>query len=107
MADEEPEDEVPQGPPPLEGDRKDEVLACFKTFDIDGTGMVPIAKVYAATTNVGPKQMKLLGTLADMDFNGDGHVEEDEWMLYFAMISDELSDAQFADTFNDIKGSVE
>ena len=84
MADEdEPMEEAPKLEP---GPQKDEVMALFKTFDIEGTGKIEMKGLKAVKVEVGPSKMSVLDQLAEMDFNGDGYVEEDEWEMYFATV---------------------
>ena len=73
--------------PKLEpGPQKDEVMALFKTFDIEGTGKIEMKGLKAVKVEVGPSKMSVLDQLAEMDFNGDGYVEKDEWEMYFATV---------------------
>ena len=69
-----------------DGPEKDEIMALFKQFDLDSVGNIPIQRLKSVTMSVGPGQTKLLDYLSQMDFNGDGMVEPDEWEMYFANV---------------------
>ena len=84
MADE--DEPMPEAPKLEPGPQKDEVMALFKTFDVEGTGKIEMKGLKSVKVEVGPSKMSVLEQLAEMDFNGDGFVEEDEWELYFATV---------------------
>ena len=89
--------------PKLEGAKKQEVMSVFKQFDVKSDGKIAIAQLKSAKMKVGPSETKLLQTLADMDFNGDGFVEAHEWEMYFATVCAELSDIDLKVVMDDLK----
>ena len=90
---------VPSGP------QWAECLELFKTYDTEKTGKISISKLEGSSMKVGPHQANLLKTLGDMDFNGDGYVEESEWKQYFATVMQALSEDELALVIADLKSA--
>lgn len=103
MADE--EDTTPAPPPTLPDSHKEEIMGIFKQFDIDGNGLIPLAQLASGTMSVGGKEVSVLNTLAAMDFNGDGFVEESEWTEYFANIAAAMSAEDLSVVLTDLSES--
>ena len=89
--------------PTLSAAMKGEVMELFKSFDVDGTGKVPLNRLQTATVKAGPNEHKVLKTLAEMDFNKDGFVETSEWEMYFAAAEGSLSKEELAVILSDLK----
>ena len=89
--------------PTLSGEKKKQVMEVFKLFDVKDDGKIPLKQLRDAGMKVGGTDVKILSTLADMDFNGDGYVEASEWELYFATVSADLSDEELKLVMDDLR----
>lgn len=71
------------------------VTELFAEWNFNGDGMIPLDFLDRASVNVGPHKSKVMSELRKMDFNGDGMVEEKEWLEYFTAVGLKLSDSEF------------
>jgi len=85
------------------GDLKDKILALFKQFDADGTGKILIKTIDKVKVSVGPTDKKVLSYMHQMDANGDGFVEQDEWELYFAVCLQTCNDGDLETIMKDLQ----
>lgn len=106
---EEPEEEHP----PLtleEGEDKVKIMALFKKLalaDLQEDGKQPTISVEAmkqgGNTALGKGSVNFLKTICQMDFNGDGDVEESEWEMFFAMLKQDNDAKQIDDILNQME----
>lgn len=96
------EDEQPTMSP-LEPKTRDMVVTLFKDWDFKGDGKIPLTQLQGGTIEVGPNEQKAMGYLAGMDSNGDGFVEEGEWIYYFTAIYNTLDHSEFAAIYDELK----
>lgn len=63
-----------------EKDQLAEVIAAFKEFDTDGSGVVPVAKLKQVMTNLGEKltDEELDEVIFAADVDGDGNIKYEE-----------------------------
>jgi len=92
--------------PELPPEKKAAVVALFKQFDTAGNGMLPLDSLNSATVSVGPSEEGVLVSMKEMDFNGDGYVEESEWVVYFTAIGDALGDEEFDLIMTELKAAA-
>ena len=87
----------------LAADRLAKVQQIFKLWDFNETGKLELSEFTGITVQMGPHESKVLSTLSEMDFDGDGNVVPSEWEQYFAMTCSTLDDAEFGVLIGDIE----
>jgi len=71
------------------------VVDLFKLWDIDSAGKLELKAFTEASMQVGSHEVKLLSRLADMDFDGDGFITDEEWQKRFTAMAGALSADEF------------
>jgi|EP00900_Chrysochromulina_parva_P002095 Ca2+-binding EF-hand superfamily protein len=88
--------------PPLSPERLGKVRTIFKEWDYDESGTLDVEEFTHVSINVGPSERKVLQHLRDMDFNGDGKIEPQEWEKYFALLTEHLDELSFQSVLDDM-----
>jgi len=93
--------------PPLEDAKAERVTKLFGKWDFLANGMLPLDMLDQATVDVGPRKSHVMSELRKMDINGDGYVEQKEWVSYFTEIAANLSDPEFELVISDLEDQGE
>jgi len=91
----------------LESAKAERVTKLFGKWDFLANGMLPLDMLDGATVNVGPRKNHVMSELRKMDLNGDGYVEQQEWVSYFTEIAANLSDPEFELVISDLEDQGE
>ena len=99
------EDVIDGMPAELSPEMKAAVMKVYTIFDAKGTGKVPLDSLDSGNIEIGPMKNNVLKVMKDMDANGDGFIEPDEWEFYFRVVAEALSPEELSNTLKDLEAA--